>query len=353
MWILSNNTPFAAQETWTRDERGHEWWLIAIKATFEVGEDGRQRLLKDQPPANLAPLHSADGAELLDDEDFALEKKHTDVLLEGHVYAPNGRPVPECDARIKLGDHIDKTVRVIGNRVFVPGPVSARLTRPEPFVKMPTGWRRTYGGADMDAPRPGWDARNPVGTGYAVDPAKLIGRSGPNFEYADAPYVDHRSGRPAGFGPVARHWQPRIRYAGTYGEAWAKTRDPLPPVDFSRTYYQCAPEDQQTRTPLIGYEDIRLGNFTPDGYWQFVLPRVTFDIETIFINRPSQTHQEPTIHTVRIKPDLKQFSITWLSTLYVPFDEERLKQTNLRIRRRDVSPNVERMGIWTGQQVDA
>lgn len=353
MWILANGTPFAAQEGWVRDERGHEWWLVAIKASFEVGEDGRQRLLKEQVPVNMAPLHSDDGAELLDDDDLVLEKKHTDVLVEGHVHAPKGQPATECSARLKVGDHIDKTLKVTGDRVFVPGPVSARMTGPRPFLKMPIGWRRTYGGADMEAARPAWEPRNPVGTGFAVDPRTLIGRTGPNFEYPDAPYGDHRSGRPAGFGPVARHWQPRVKYAGTYGEVWAKTRDPLLPADFSRAYYQCAPEDQQTKAPLIGYEDVRLGNFTADGFWQFVLPRVTFDITTIFVSRPSRRHEEPAMHTLRIKPDLRQFSITWLSSLYVPFDEERLKQTNVSIRRRDVSPAVARMGIWTGEEVDA
>ncbi|RUY75971.1 DUF2169 domain-containing protein, partial [Mesorhizobium sp. M7A.F.Ca.CA.001.09.2.1] len=58
MWNLWNETPFAAQEAWTRDEHGHEWWLIAIKASFELDLDGKQQLLKDQVPVNMAPIHS-------------------------------------------------------------------------------------------------------------------------------------------------------------------------------------------------------------------------------------------------------------------------------------------------------
>ncbi len=123
----------------------------------------------------------------------------------------------------------------------------------------------------MEAPKPDWDQRNPVGTGFAVDPQRLVGKSAPNFEYPDAPYRDHRSGTPAGFGPVARHWQPRIKYAGTYGEVWEKTRDPLAAA---RLQPHCTtnarPEDQQTETPLVGYEDVRLGNVSADGFWQFL-----------------------------------------------------------------------------------
>jgi hypothetical protein len=352
MWILSNQTPFAAQESWTRDERGHEVWLVAIKASFEIGPDGRQRLLKQQTPVNLAPVHGADPNELLDETDLNIEKKHTDVLVEGHVYTPEGRPSIETAARIKIGD-LDKSVNVIGDRVFVPGPVSVHMSRPAPFTKMPVTWRRTYGGTDMEAAKPDWDQRNPVGTGFAVDPQRLIGKTGPNFEYTDAPYRDHRSGRPAGFGPVARHWQPRIQYAGTYGDEWKKTRDPLLPRDFNRLYYQCAPQDQQTRSPLVGYEVVRFGNFTTEGFWQFMLPRITFDINTEFYGRPDRKNDEALIQTLRIKPDLRQFSITWMSTLPVPYDEERLKITTVRIRERTgVSPAVTATGVWLTEDVE-
>ena len=340
--------PFCRAKSWTRDERGHEWWLVAIKASFEVDAEGRQHLLKKQPPVNLAPVYGDDPNELLDDTDLVIEKKYTDILIEGNVYAPDRRPNVESAARIKIAD-IDKTVRAIGDRVFIPGPVSVRMSRAEPFTKIPISWRRTYGGTDMETSKPDWDQRNPVGTGFAVDPRRLVGRTGPNFEYPDEPYRDHRSGKPAGFGPVARHWQPRVAYAGTYGEEWKQTRDPLLPRDFSRTYYQCAPEDQQTKSPLIGYEDVRLRNFTPDGFWQFLLPRVTFNINTQFYNRPDRKNSEPVIHTLRIKPDLRQFSITWISTLHVPYDEERLRITNLEIRPRStISPTAVATGIWLG-----
>ncbi|KRB32503.1 MULTISPECIES: DUF2169 domain-containing protein [Mesorhizobium] len=349
MWLLSNQTPFAVERNWTRDERGHEVWLVAIKGSFEIDPDGKQTLLKDQTPVTKAPLHGADPNELLDESDFNIEKKHSDVLIEGHVYAPGGQPSLDTVARVKIGD-LDKTVRVSGDRVFMPGPVSVRMSRPQSFVEMPISWRRTYGGMDMEASTPDWDQRNPLGTGFAVNPQRLVGKTAPNFEYPDAPYRDHRSGKPAAFGPVARHWQPRAKHAGTYGEEWKKTRDPLLPHDFSRLYYQCAPQDQQTKLPLVGYEDVRLGNFTTDGFWRFLLPRVTFVITTEFYGRADRRHDEAPIHTLRIKPDLRQFSITWMSILPVPYDEEHLKNTTVRLKRRiGVSPTIAATGVWSAE----
>lgn len=348
MLPLDNFTPFAVEGLWTRDEHGHEVWLIAIKASFEIDPDGKQIALKQQAPLNFSPVFADDPSELLDEDDFNIEKNHTDVLVGGHVYAPGGQPSIEVPVRIKIGD-LDKTIKVTGDRVFVPGPVSVRMSRPEPFTKMPITWRRTFGGTDSNGSKPDWDQRNPVGTGFAADAQRLIGRTAPNFEYTDAPFRDNRSGRPAGFGPVSRHWLPRARYAGTYGDLWKRTRDPLPPVDFDRLYYQCAPEDQQTRTPLAGYEDVRLAGFTAEGSLQFLLPRITFDVISHFRKRPDIVHEKAVMHTLRIAPDKRRFSMTWISAQPVPYDEQHLVNSTIRVRQRSgISPAVSRTGVWTG-----
>lgn len=353
MWEVSNETPFAVEGGWTRDERGHDVWLIAIKASLEIDPAGKQTVMKKQAPINWGPIFGGDPNEMLDDLDFNIEKKRTDVLIAGHVHAPNNTPGTEAVARVKVAD-VDKTLKVTGDRVFVPGPVSVRLARPEPFIKMPITWTRTFGGADMEASKPNWDERNPVGTGFAVDPQRLIGKTAPNFEYPDVPYSDHRSGKPAGFGAVARHWIPRRKHAGTYGDVWQKTRDPLPPTDFSRAYYQCAPEDQQTKTNLVGYEDVRLGGFSPDGFLQFLLPRIEFDLTSQFHRRPDRKPEEARLHTLRIIPEERRFSMTWVSVLPVPYDEEYLTNTNVTLRAgAPVTPALSRTGVWIGTEVHA
>ena len=42
MWLLNNETPFASERTWTRDERGAEFWLVAMRACFKIDPEGRQ-----------------------------------------------------------------------------------------------------------------------------------------------------------------------------------------------------------------------------------------------------------------------------------------------------------------------
>ena len=346
MWLLENETPFSAERTWTRDERGAEFWLVAIRAAFEIDADGRQHVAEKQTEVQSFPRYAGDPVreEMLSDSDFALSKSGTDVLVGGHAHAPDGRPAVKSRVRLKVVD-VDKTVDVVGDRTFFEGDVSTSMTRPAEFTAMPLSWSRAFGGWDDEGQD--WVPENPAGCGFAKDHKRLVDTPAPNFEYPDVPYRSPRSGRPAGFGPVAYHWRPRVGYAGTYDKAWEERRNPLLPDDFDRRYFRCAPADQQTATFLIGYEEVRLGGFTPNGHFGFVLPRIAFDVVTRFRGAPDE-RRAPDIHTLWIYPDRQRFELVCLSALEVPpGKEERLIGTTIRIKPRiGVSEATRRTGVW-------
>lgn len=346
MWLLTNETPFAAASAWTRDERGAEFWLVAVRAAFDIDPDGRQKPAVPQTDVARFPAFAEDPAttEMIEDGDFYLDKAHTDVLVIGHAYTERAEPAERTEVRLKVAN-IDKTVSVVGDRFIANGPVAMTVSRPALFQRMPLTWSRAFGGTDSEAKA--WEAANPVGRGFSTQPTRLEGELAPNFEYPDAPYRTIGLGRPAGFGPVAHHWQPRVGYAGTYDQTWLDHRDPLPPHDFRREYYQSAPEDQQTQTPLVGYETVRLGRFTIEGYLEFLLPRLSFDFRTKFTNLPDRRH-DAKIHMLRIYPDRRRFEITYLSALEVPPGrEEHMQETVVRLRTRIGTPDsVLQTGVW-------
>ena len=47
-------------------------------------------------------------------------------------------------------------------------------------------------------------------------------------------------------GPLGRHWQARVGFAGRYDDAWLAERFPFLPTDFDERYFQSAPADQWT-----------------------------------------------------------------------------------------------------------
>jgi hypothetical protein len=349
MWMLRNTTPFAAETSWTRDERGAEFWLVAVRACFEVDHEGRQSLAAKQTEVQRAPLFAGDPltSGLVTDSDFVLHKSGTDVLIEGRAYAPKGHPTPSSSVHLKVHT-INKTVNVVGERRISKGWFGISMTRPEPFLEMPMTWERTYGGWDRKGNDQEWEPSNPAGKGFAIDPSHLDGTIAPNLEYPGAPYRGPRSGRPAAFGPVAQHWQPRVQYGGTYDEQWQQTRDPLVPADFDRRYFRCAPADQQTDTPLIGYEEVVLGGLTVDGFLGFVLPRISFNFITTF-RRYGDIQQKPSIHTLWLMPDRRRFEIVYMSALEVPPGrEEKLIGTTVLIRKRvGTPPPISRTGVWS------
>jgi hypothetical protein len=349
VWLLENETPFSAERTWTRDERGAEFWLVAIRAAFEIDADGRQRVAEKQTEVQRFPLYAGDPVreEMLSDADFARSKTGTDVLVAGHAYTRDGRPAARSQVRLKVAD-VDKITTVVGDRILFEGVASTSMTRPKEFTAMPLSWSRTYGGWDDEGKN--WVPENPAGCGFATDRKRLADTRAPNFEHPDVPYRNPRSARPAGFGPVAHHWQPRVGYAGTYDKVWEERRDPLPPDDFDRRYFRCAPADQQTATHLIGYEEVRLSGFTPNWHFVFVLPRIVFDVVTRFRGAPD-IRQVPDVHTLWIYPDRQRFEVVYLSALEVgPGKEERLVGTTIRIRPRvGVSEFTRRTGVWVSE----
>jgi hypothetical protein len=351
MWLLTNDTPFAAEATWVRDRNGAEEWIVAVKGSFFIQPDGTQVLHPVQTPVSRVPIFRAEPglSSLIQECDLLHTKLKTDVLVDGAAHAPNGRPVEHTDVRLKVGA-IDKTLRVYGDRRWVAGVLGGpSLTAPEPFTRVPIVYERAFGGTDMTDPKDrGWEPRNPVGTGFAMKREHIVDKLSPNVEDPRRPCQDWRKGHPAGFGPIARHWAPRVALAGTYDDAWERTRKPLVPADFDDRFHQCAPEDQQVDGFLRGGELVELHGMTPDGLLSFRLPRITLAMTTEFYDGTEAQHR-PVVHTLHLFPEERSFQIVWHSHLPCHQKVNSLRATQIvRKRRINVPPIELESGMWIG-----
>jgi hypothetical protein len=251
MDLVSQCTLRVAKVVW-RPGHGGFAFTVVCKATFELRPDVSP-LAAEQDVVALADGYADTGALAVASE-LVPAKKRPEVLLTGHAYAPEGRPVPSLLARLVVGE-IDKTIHVVGDSYFGR---NGRLSDPEVFTRMPLGWERADGGLGTF---------NPAGRslGSAARPDALGRIPAPNLLPAGL-RLKSRSDTvsPVGFGPIAPQWPSRTACLHQHAAGWDPGRwneRPLP-ADIDLGYFNAAPSDQQRALPF-GEEAIYLENLHP------------------------------------------------------------------------------------------
>ncbi|WAS97250.1 DUF2169 family type VI secretion system accessory protein [Nannocystis punicea] len=330
MWALDNRTSFAAGRNWTRDKDGVHWWIVAVKATFDVNHQGRAILADVQPPPVLAPEYFGDpgASSLRHDSDLLAPKPGTDVLAVAHAHAPGGRPAPTVPVSLRVGA-LSKQLLVHGERTY--DSLGVGLSAPQRFITHPIRYEYAFGGfdaADPDPARQRMDARNPVGRGFV---RKSLSRAGQPAHAVEYPDGDPATVGPAGFGPIDPSWSPRRELAGTYDARWEQTRRPLLPDDYDPEFAMSAPTDQRADGPVLG-ERVELLNMTPEGTFRVEVPRIALAFITRFGARRQE--QPARLTALILEPEERRLSLVWQSCLRVSaVDADYLDVTEIREHR--------------------
>lgn len=223
--------PFSAGTVLWHAQGGAPTLTVCVRGTFALSP-GREAELADVQEPVSADRHVGDDprANLYMASDLVPYKPRVDVLLVGSAFAPERQPVEALVARVSLGE-LDKSIGVIGDRVWIDGPDGPEPSAPRPFARMPLRYERAARAPD-----------NPLGfdlTRVPVPGALAL----PNLEAADDEIGLLRT---VGFGPVLPSASARRSLLHADGRAWIEGggRTPAPPsLDF--TFYNAAPRDQQ------------------------------------------------------------------------------------------------------------
>lgn len=314
---LINATRMVAGYNMGLEPSGRELLVVVIKGTFVLPKPGEPvRLADAQLPLTMADTFTgAPGfSSPIHEIDFAPRKHACDVLLIGSAHAPPGRQVMRQRVSLTVGP-MEKSFDVVGNRVWKAGLSGITASAPEPFTQMPISYDVAFGGADRNSE----DERehdaylaNPAGRGWHkhLKNAWVDGKPLPNTEEVGVP-VSFPSDKykPMAFGPLARGWPSRSRFAGTYDEHWLADVFPFLPKDFDERYYQAAPEDQQLPLPREPMEVV-LSGLTPDGVRQFTLPHFEAPVN-VFPKRGEREDYVATLDTIVFEPDAERFTMSW------------------------------------------
>jgi hypothetical protein len=314
---LVNLSPLEVGVTISMDKHGYEHILAVAKGTFTIESDGTCVLAKEQQPLVYADEYYGEPgiSSVRYESDFAFHKPKMDVVLNGNAYAPSGRTTAFVDVTLELST-IRKTIRVFGDRVWECSLLGGySLSRPKPFLSMPLVYERAFGGGDTsheNEKKHAFETLNLVGVGFYTRVHNgIAGKPLPNLEHPKK-LIRHPIDKPLpmGFGFIARNWQPRCSYAGTYDQAWLDERFPFLPLDFDNRYFQGAPEDQIC-AHLQGGERVRLTNLTPEGLLEFRLPTNNILIKLFYAFEALVENLNPALDTIILEPHLRRCILVW------------------------------------------
>ncbi len=251
-------------------DRGGEFQLtLVFKAGYSFDASGGLTPLPETARIEAADRYRGEPGEssLAAASESVPFKKGGELILSGTAYPPgNSRTVMEASVRIRMeGDHLwEKTVRVFGRRCWKKKFMSATPGSPGPLGPTPLIYEHAYGGASAGNSEKIFPP-NPVGKGYS-ETGWRIGRLdlpelevGPKFITAPGQRVD-----PAGFGPIAPTWEPRLsdfRAFDPKATAWGGPPfGKATPADL----WNAAPHDQRFPRPFRGGETLHLQGLVKD-----------------------------------------------------------------------------------------
>jgi hypothetical protein len=308
--------------------------VVIVQAAFPL-ISGKAQLIDEPVKPNFSDEYwNEDDATLSSlklASDVVAYKPYCDVYVTGTIKNYGSKPSERWDGLLRVRHEqerlIDKPLCFLGPRVWEHDRKNIwRLNRSEPTNEVPLRYELAYGGHYINPKEEDPDIAietypsNPSGTGYFGKDYDIKKKyPGPQIELFDQAIDDSTpSYTPAGWGPIARFWSPRIERQGTYDDAWMKdfesNRYADYPKDFQMAYFNSAPADQmiphlscREHIELAGVFSDKLGISLELPGWKISADSFSADGKALkgWLN----------CDTVHIDLDMSRLTLTWRLTL--------------------------------------
>lgn len=312
------------------DKEGLSLLVCLVKATFEIERGGTLSAAERQLELNFAGEHWGDPekSSYKYEPECALLKLGTDVALIGHAYPP----VPgktEVQVSLRAGS-VGKTIRVVGDRLWVKTLGLVTASDPLPFERIPLRYERAFGGWDRSDPNPerhAFEPRNPVGIGFRSKNGRFQeGVPLPNLEDPGRPLRSYGAViPPVGFGFTAPHWEPRAKLGGTYDKRWIDERMPLLPLDFDYRFFNGASQGLIAADYFRGDESILVTNASPEHQLSFRLPGLPMPNIAVELKGFRHLNVETKLDTVIVNTDERLLLLLWRGSFQLSRGIEEVK----------------------------
>lgn len=269
MLQLDNRSDWSAglYPGWGRNRQRQQTLVFKVGYSFDAA--GNLSPLP-QPPIEEVDRYQGDpeNSSLIAASEIAPFKQGGELLLHGSAH-PSGPGESVLRVQVSLrqrnNEFWSKELRVFGRRSWKRKLFAAMPGTPE-TIEEPVAliYENAYGGTDPRNPEQKCLA-NPAGTGFSLRGLRTKGLSLPQIECGPH-FISSPASRthPAGFGPLAPHWEPRCNEMGDIdteaiafgGCPWCKE----PP----ESLYNAAPLDQRFEQPFEGVMTLQLKGLVAD-----------------------------------------------------------------------------------------
>ena len=318
--MIDNKSCWQVAEVLDRNHLGHWVRVLIVKQSFEFSKTGEVSMLMPAAQIFTREQYLADPAtsSLRNAVETMAFKQGFELYGQLVACPPHDRLVRILAVALRFGrvgetPLVDKVLHIVGarhwRRSMFEKLLGCTAGEPSPLSVTPIVYEQAFGGVAKNQ----WYPDNPVGIGFGVRPSQAGGLPLPCIELPGQ--MIRRSGQTvpvAGFGPLPRHWQPRLarqidadESALLNGDSFAHSAAP--------NIHNCAPDDQQlTMTFGPGYQFELMGLLPDVHYDQTVRVELPYLCPQVRIFDGTAVHDcSPRCDTLVIDGEAQCFHLLW------------------------------------------